>query len=365
MELIARARLSLAKGDAAAAHAQLLQALKACQTVGDRAGGAAVLHELAYQARLRDDLAAAEPLLRQAIQLRLAVNDQAGWVESVYELGMLERARGQLTMATDMLSRALYTARQLDNRPLIARCLHQMGVMSAQAQEYDHAETLFNEALEVQQNGGGDTAGQSTTLHELGALREAVGDLFAAADHYKRSLALCETNGDVPGQVANLSSLGSIYQARSRTGEAERYYSRALDLARSSGQPAVLAETQHNLGTALYARQDYAGAFDQLWQSHRLVPDPDAADWMRALYTALGPEPFLTQAKQLGVDAALLTSVVHGDAPTAPAQEMTMARLVALRLRVGKVEFLKLAEQSQIPAAVVAKVEDAAKSLGG
>jgi tetratricopeptide (TPR) repeat protein len=343
----------------------LLQALKACQTVGDRTGGAAVLHELAYQARMRGDLAAAEPLLRQAIQLRLGVNDQAGWVESVYELGMLEKARNQPALANDMLSRALFTARQLDNQPLIAKCLYDMALIHMDAQDYEHAETLFIDALQAEQVAGISLAKQGNTLHQLGAAREGMGDLFAAADYYKQSLTICEQTSDFPGQVANLSSLGAVYQARSRIGEAERFYSRALELARLSGQPELLAEAQHNLGTALYARGDYAAAFDQLWQSHRAVPDPDAADWMRALYRALGPEPFLTQAKRLGVDPALLNTVVHGEAPTAPAQEMTMARLVALRLRVGAHEFAKLATQSQIPADMVSKVEEAAKSLGG
>jgi hypothetical protein len=95
---------------------------------------------------MRGDLAAAEPLLRQAIQLRLGVNDQAGWVESVYELGMLEKARNQPALANDMLSRALFTARQLDNQPLIAKCLYDMALIHMDAQDYEHAETLFIDA---------------------------------------------------------------------------------------------------------------------------------------------------------------------------------------------------------------------------
>jgi hypothetical protein len=84
---------------------------------------------------------------------------------------------------------------------------------------------------------------------------------------------------------------------------------------------------------------------------------------MHPIYLSAGPDAFLAQARRLGVDPALLDQVARYEPPGDSTGRPTLAQLVALRLRVGPQQFAVLAQQSQIPADIVAKVESAAQSL--
>jgi tetratricopeptide (TPR) repeat protein len=197
----------------------------------------------------------------------------------------------------------------------------------------------------------------------LGRLREGQHDLFAALDYYKRSLAFAEQAGDEAGQLANLTQLGAVHQARNRPAEAERCYRAALDLARRGGRPELIAANLRHLGEAAYNRGDYAAAFEALWQAHTVDPRDYPMKWMYPLFLSAGPEVFIAQARRLSVDPALLDQVAQYEPPGDPSGPPTLAQLVALRLRVGPQQFAVLAQQSQIPADIVAKVESAAQSL--
>lgn len=363
VEQMDQARRRLREGNAAGAHTALVQALDVSRQAGDRAGMAEALHEMAHQARLAGDLGAADKLLRQAIELRLSLGDRGGWVASVFELGLLEKARGETALAMDMLSRALFTARQLGAPGDIGGCLHEMGVLRLGAGDLDSAVTLFTEALE-QRRLAGDIPGQAATTHQIGVVSETRGDMLAALDHYQQSLDFCAQMGDDVGRVANLLRLAAVYQQRRRFPDAERVLGSAVDVARARGRADLLATALRRLGGVRYARGAAADAFTALWQAHTLAPDPEMAVWMRGLRVGMGPEVFAALAAQLGVPPDVVrefsaepAAEPQGDPP------LTLAELVAVRLRVGPAEFERLAERGALAPELRARVDKAARGL--
>ncbi len=364
VEAIEQARAQLAQGDAAGAHALLLQALQTCQTLGDRAGGAAVLHELGVQAGARREYGPADSLLRRAIQLRLALGDRAGWIDSVLALGQVEQARGRPAQAIDLLERALAAARQVGAPGLTARCLDGLGTLHAASGDYTGAEPYFLESLEIR-TVLDDGPGQAATLFPLGTAAQARGDLFGAADYYKRCLAVQEQLGDLAGQAGTSDRLGAIYEARGRLSDAEGYFRRAGELAQRAGRTDLQAECLRHVGQVRYTLQDYAAAFESLWEAHQLAPAGSLADWIPALHDALGAETFHTVARRLAIDPATLREVLPSAPPTDGDSQFNMARLVALRLQIGPDQFAILAQQSHLEPDVVAQIEEAARNLGG
>jgi tetratricopeptide (TPR) repeat protein len=262
-----------------------------------------------------------------------------------------------------MLSRAVFTARQLGAPGDIGGCLHEMGALRLAAGDLDSATTLFAEALE-QRRSAGDLPGQAATTHQIGVVSETRGDTLAALDHYQQSLALCEQMGDNVGRVANLLRLGAVYQQRRRWAEAERALGSAVEVARARGRADLLAAALRRLGGVQYARGAAGDAFTALWQAHTLAPDPEMDVWMRGLREGMGPEVFAALAAQLGVPADLVREI--GEEPAPPPSgdpPLSLAELVAVRLRVGPDEFARLAEKSALPPDVRARVDQAARGL--
>lgn len=106
----------------------------------------------------------------------------------------------------------------------------------------------------------GDRWGEVRALGLKAYLARDHGDLDAAEQLRKTSLALAETLHDFDGATVALNHLGLIAADRGRDAEAQGFYNRSLDLARQGADQAYIALAQNNLANLALKRGDLAGA---------------------------------------------------------------------------------------------------------
>ena len=84
----------------------------------------------------------------------------------------------------------------------------------------------------------------------LGVLAETRGDLDAAEDWYKKSLALNEELGRKEGMANQYGNLGNLAEQRGDTTEACRLWRQARDLFAQIGMPHMVEKVQGLLDEA-------------------------------------------------------------------------------------------------------------------
>jgi tetratricopeptide (TPR) repeat protein len=205
--------------------------------------------QLAFAVDTRKALAAYQEVLKLAPEdldarnetgtLKLRLGDLAG-AEGAYRavLNSAGRNEGAQAAALGNLGNIAYTRGDL-----------------AAAEDYQKRSLALNTKL-------GEREGLTDNLSNLGAVAYARGKLAAAEDYQTRALALNIELGRKAGQAINLSNLASIRHERGNLAAAEDYEKRALALEIEIGAKQGQAISLSNLGTTAYSRGDLAAAED-------------------------------------------------------------------------------------------------------
>ncbi len=97
----------------------------------------------------------------------------------------------------------------------------------------------------------GDKAGEATTLNNIGAVYDALGDSQTALDFYNQSLPLLRQVGDKAGEATTLNNIGLVYSDLGDSQTALDYYNQSLPLSRQVGDKAGEAGSLNNIGRCL------------------------------------------------------------------------------------------------------------------
>ena len=91
-----------------------------------------------------------------------------------------------------------------------------LGILAQLRGDYDTAEPLYRQALEIFERLG-DQADMASSYHQLGSLAQLRGDYDAAEPLYRRSLEINERIGDQAGMASSYHQLGILAQAGGTT----------------------------------------------------------------------------------------------------------------------------------------------------
>jgi Tfp pilus assembly protein PilF len=163
--------------------------------------------------------------------------------------------------------------RVLGEDPDHPQALYQLGEIEALRQNNEHAAGLIERAISIKED-------EPKYHYALGCVLQSSGQLSAAIDRYRRTLALA------PSHVAARINLGCLLQHQSeqefsRSGRDEGFGARGLDEAMSHFRAAAELAPQHpdgwiNLGYAMARRRDFSSAVD--CYDRALVIDPGLAN---------------------------------------------------------------------------------------
>ncbi len=204
------------------------------------------------------------------------------------------------------------------------RALYQLILFTLDRRNYDQAEALAREGLELARRAGdGGSAGDM--LAELGHVAEGRGDLDGAMDLLKESLVqvrIAETGegerrrGGAVGRT--LSSLGNLARTRGDYIAAQQYLEEALAWGRERSFSFAVASVLTSLGHLACDRDDYTGALGCYRESldlYRTLPNPEALAWCLegAVVLAAAFQDYSCTARLCGAIASL--RLTKHDAP--------------------------------------------------
>jgi CHAT domain-containing protein/Tfp pilus assembly protein PilF len=185
----------------------------------------------------------ARELYTQSLEKRRALGDRAGEAAMLNNLAVLSADQDDLGKALVYYGQALEAVRQLGDRKWEARVLSNLGGAYLDLGEPGRALDLFNEALPIRRDLH-DKGGEAATLRLLGDAQDRLGDVPAAMKSYERSLAIARDMGDRAGEAL---SLGQLAEGHLSAGDLNR----ALELFAESAALHRELENRYGLAFAL------------------------------------------------------------------------------------------------------------------
>ena len=227
---------------------------------------AKALDDLAEALREDGQYAAAEPLVRHALALRrdLLGEEHPDVAASLGNLGVLLFRSGNYPAAEAALTEALALRRRLDERVPLGDSLTDLASLYLAKAEYDRAELLFREAVEVYRRQlGPEHPITATGLNNLGITLYRKGDFAAAEPLLREALRLQrrDLGDDDPAVAGSLENLAGMLAERGDVTAAEPLAREALALQRKLGdRNPIVARCTNSLAVLLHYRGDLAAA---------------------------------------------------------------------------------------------------------
>ncbi|CAN5515947.1 hypothetical protein BH09CHL1_BH09CHL1_31850 [soil metagenome] len=197
------------------------------------------------------------------------------------ELGRYSALSGESDLGIELLTESVEIFKLKGDRETRAITLVRLGAHQNQRGEFDQAEHVLNEALElVTTNLDMDYRLEliGTVLGNIGVAAHGRGDMDRALTLYERALGELRLSGYVPGIVRALRDLGDFARDQEQHHIAVAYYQESLSMFNEYGDPKVLIDilggvapaaiawrqperAAHLLGSAEALREKLGGGF--------------------------------------------------------------------------------------------------------
>ena len=317
------------QGDYEAARLQLTKSVALSSQLGDRAGEAEALSNLASYLIYRGDAEEGARTAARALELARAAGDPYVTGYCLQAFGDQCASRGDFTRARALLDEGVALLRGLGRTPSLAFALAKLGSLMLQQGELAAARVALEEARALHQTMG-EGLGIDHTLLRLGWLTHHEGDDAEAVPLLERSFTIAEQAGFVPEAALALSLLGRLALLR---GDPERAVELLMDgLRRSQRVQAHDAHANCLEGLAMAALQRHRptsaarllGAAERIREAAELplapVEQPEHRRVVRELRAALRKPELLAawkRGREMSADDVAIEalSVQSGKAP--------------------------------------------------
>jgi CHAT domain-containing protein/Flp pilus assembly protein TadD len=227
------------------------EALLLWREVGDQAGQANTLNNLAVAHYMLGEIKKALEYLQQALPLTRAVGNRAGEGETLTNIGYMYDSLGEKQKALESYNQSLPILRATGNRQGEAATLNNIGMVYDSLGEKQKALDYYSEVLPLARTVG-DRAGEAGTLSNIGKVYRDLGDNRKALEYFNQTLQIQRAIGNHAGEAITLSNIGVTLHEMGETQAALDHYAQALPLSRTAGDRDTEANTLINLG-AVYS----------------------------------------------------------------------------------------------------------------
>ncbi|WP_307834544.1 tetratricopeptide repeat protein [Paractinoplanes lichenicola] len=235
--------------DAVIVHSHAVQV---AARIGDVAGEAHALRDLASACLGLDRYDEADEHLRSALELFRQVDDPGGQARTLNNLGIAADHAGRWPEATEHFAAALALFRRADDPTSEARTLNNLAFLEGLLGRGDAAVEHYSQALALVRRAG-DRIGESSALSGLGLAEARCGRLEPAAEHLRLALTLARELGHRALEADALESLGVLAQRLDRLDEAATRHRQALAIYRDVGYKYSEAWSLNGLGETAQA----------------------------------------------------------------------------------------------------------------
>jgi CHAT domain-containing protein/Tfp pilus assembly protein PilF len=231
------------------------------QAVGNRAGEATALNNIAF---VYDALGYKQKALeyyKKSLPIRQAVGDQSGEATTLNNIGGVYSDLGQKLKAMEYYRKSLVIMQVVGSRSGEAAALNNIGSVYDALGNKKEALAYYEKALPIMEELG-DHSKVATTLNNIGLMYDALGDRQKALDYYGRALPIKRVVGDLSGEATTLNNIGGVYNTLGEREKALRYYNKALQIKRVVGDQSGEAAILNNIGGVYDALGDTQKALD-------------------------------------------------------------------------------------------------------
>ena len=173
--------------------------------------------------------------------------------------GWCHAKKGEYEHADRLFRQGLDLAGRLGLSKEIADARHNMGTMYWYRGSLDLAQENLEKSLGIRE-GMNDLRGMANTLMNLGSVHHFRGDLDIAFSHKTRSYELYDKVGDKFGMAAALNNIGISYYHKGDSDTCLEYYGRSLSIRRQIGDQSGITTNLHNIGAVLSDREEHTEA---------------------------------------------------------------------------------------------------------
>ena len=239
-------------------------ALTMYRDLGDEAGQAEAhlqLGRVHWRARRP---ALADQHLRDCAALRTRLRDQRGLGVATYHLGIIAVQFGAPADSLAHFEKALRIAQNTRDAASERNCLNNLGEAYKQLGRYAEAERRYQDALTITRRIG-SPHNLAMIAHNLGGVYAHTGDHEAALASYESALATFRQVEDVRNEIGTLVGMSAACRELRRADEAVELLERALALVEPMEDPLLHDEVHYAFGEVHLQQQ----RFPQALQSYR------------------------------------------------------------------------------------------------
>ncbi len=260
------------QGDAKGVVALCEESLALYRALGDTAGTAGPLNNLAALAYRQGEYGRAATLLDESISVARGSGNRSELVRALLIRGILARVQGDFEQAKSFAEECL-TLSHATGAAQNALALDSLGLLAFYQGDFERARLLCEEALALSRDPlrgplaavgpappwrgeGGHNAITVGSLNSLGLVACGTGDYERASVLCHEALSLARESGDVRASARSLNTLGLVASVRGDTGRATALHKESLALFRDLGEKLGIAQCFGNLGGLAVARSE-------------------------------------------------------------------------------------------------------------
>lgn len=218
--------------------------------------------------------------LRDCVRLRERLRDRRGLAVATYHLGIVTLEFGVPDDSLTPFHTALQVARESGDPVSERNCLNNLGEAYQRMARYPEALRQYEAALELTRQIG-SPHDLAVIAHNLGALHNRTANHEAALESFRRALETFRQVDDARNQIETLIGMSEAYLELGRDAEAEELLRNGQSLLERVEDPLAHATVYQALGSVQQRRCEYADALkayrSALTHSRRAAAPADQA----------------------------------------------------------------------------------------
>ena len=203
------ASIDLKTGDYEAAKENLGKAVKIVQQIGDKAGEAAIWHQLAMIDLKKGDDEAAREKFEKSTKIAQEIGERRIEASNWHNLASIDLRKGDYEAAKKNLVKAMKIRQQIGDRAGEASTWNNMASINQRKGDYEAAKESIGKAMEIVCQIG-DKAGEASAWHNLASIDLHKGDYEAALKNFKKAMKIRQQIWDREGEASTFYQLGIL-----------------------------------------------------------------------------------------------------------------------------------------------------------
>jgi tetratricopeptide (TPR) repeat protein len=227
-------------------------ALRVARRMGDLAGQAKALNDIAGGYLRQGCYEQAEACLQESLVTRRELGDRRGESACLANLGVVHEWQGRYEQALACQQQSLAIERELGERRGQAESLGNVATVCLRLGRLEEALACQQQSLAIERELG-DRRGQAISLANLGRVYLRLGRQEEALARLREGLAIGRELGDRDGEANCLNDLGVVYRLQGLCGQSQASLRESLTIRRELADSSGQAESLRELGETMLA----------------------------------------------------------------------------------------------------------------